>query len=275
MSYRKYALSLTSLAACILAALLITAVPVTTAQQDSEERNREAFLAIVNEAFNQGDVNVLRRLFAPEFSNHSPFGDNNRDGAIATIEALRAAMPDLVLTPLVVIAEGEYVAGDVLFEGTFENPLHLAQMVVQPTGEPVRYSMQSIHRFNQDGQSVEEWLTWDNLSFLSQLGALPNPQAQTTDPESVIRQFYELYNAGDSEAQNALWADDATLTLINGTELQGRDQISAFSPGHDQIVVRNLEVAGAVLRWTSVTGGGAYDLEAVVSDGKIQSMHFR
>jgi len=266
--------SLSPLIACILAALVISVIPVT-AQQDSQERNREAFLSVMTETFNQGDMSILSMVFAPDFVNHSPFGDNDRDGAIATIEALRAAMPDLVLTPRVVIAEDDYVAGEILFEGTFEHPLQTPQMEIPPTGQPVRYTMQSIHHFNEAGQSVEEWLTWDNLSVLSQLGALPDPQAQADDPEAVIRQFYDLYDAGDFEAQNALWADDATLKLIDGTELQGRDQISAFSPGHAQIVVRNLEVTGTILRWTSITGGTAFRLEAVVRDGKIQSMQFR
>jgi hypothetical protein len=72
-----------------------------------------------------------------------------------------------------------------------------------------------------------------------------------------------------------LWADDATLTLIDGTRLEGREQITSYSPGHSQIVISDLEVDGQTVRWTSTTGGHDYLLEAVVENGRIKSMHFR
>lgn len=263
----------------LLAVLLIIPFSPAFAQQSRQERNREAFLRIVNEAFNAGNVDVLSEIFAPEYVNHSPFGEGNRDSSMATVAAYRAAMPDLVLTPQVVIAEGDFIASVTLFEGTFANPLPLPTGTLPPSGQPVRFVMQIVHHFNQNGQSVEEWLTFDNLSLLTQLGALPaddgQPSGQSVAPELVIRRFYDYFRAGNRAAQEALWADDATLALPNGTLLEGREQVITFRPNHTQIVISDLEVDGNTVRWTSTADGDQFLLEAVVENGKITSMRFR
>lgn len=263
----------------LLAVLLIIPFSPAFAQQSRQERNREAFLRIVNEAFNAGNVDVLSEIFAPEYVNHSPFGEGNRDSSMATVAAYRAAMPDLVLTPQIVIAEGDFIASVTLFEGTFANPLPLPTGTLPPSGQPVRFVMQIVHHFNQNGQSVEEWLTFDNLSLLTQLGALPaddgQPSGQSVAPELVIRRFYDYFRAGNRAAQEALWADDATLALPNGTLLEGREQVITFRPNHTQIVISDLEVDGNTVRWTSTADGDQFLLEAVVENGKITSMRFR
>lgn len=259
-------------------ASLAVAVPLS-AQEDQEGRNRAAFLRIIEEAFNQGEMSVLSEVFAPDFLNHSPNGDANREASIGTIAAFRAAMPDLTMTPVVVLAEGDLVAGHFLFEGTFVNPFQTPNGAIPPTGAPVRYSIQTIHRFNEDGQSVEEWIMWDNMSLFMQLGVMLGASEEvgvTDDAETVIRRFYQLNNAEDTEGQNALWADDATLTLPDGTVLEGREEVTSFSPGHTQITISEVEVDGNTVRWTSTTEtGDVFLLEAVVEDGQIQAMSFR
>jgi predicted ester cyclase len=259
---------------------LLAATGSTFAQQSSpsqtvQERNRQAFLDIVNEGFNKGNTGPVMEILAPDFVNHSPNGEGNRGGTLGTIMAFRQAMPDLVLTVDLVIAEGDLVAGHVTMQGTFERPFMTPSGELPPTGKPFYITMQSIHRFNEQGQSVEEWLSWDNLSMLTQLGALPSTQGQAADPESVIRQFYIFYNEGNTFAQNQLWAEDAVLKLADGTVYQGKADISTFAPAHGQIEIIDLSVEDSIVRWTSVTGGGNFSLEAVVEEGQIQSMTFR
>jgi len=262
----------------LLVVVLVFPFSSAFAQQPNRERNREVFFRLVDEV-NAGNIDVLSDIFAPEFVSHSPYGEGNRDSWIATIAAYRAAMPDLVLTPQPVIAEGDFVVSVILFEGTFANPLSMPDGTIPPSDQMVRFVMQSIHRFNHDGQSVEEWLTWDNLSLMTQLGALPSgdgqPSAQSVAPELVIRRFYDFFRAGNRTAQEALWADDATLTLPNGTLLEGREQVITFRPDHTQIVISDLEVNGNTVRWMSTADGDDFLLEAVVENGKITSMRFR
>lgn len=262
----------------MLFVLLIFPFSLVIAQQPVQERNREVFFRLVDEV-NAGNIDGLSDIFAPEFVSHSPYGEGNRDSWIATIAAYRAAMPDLALTPQPVIAEGDFVASAILFEGTFANALTMPNSSLPPSGQAVHFKMVSIHRFNANGQSVEEWLAWDNLSLQTQLGALPSddaqPDAQYVAPELVIRRFYDFFRAGDRDAQEALWADAATLTLPNGTLLEGREQVISFRPDHTQIVISDLEADGNTVRWTSTADGDEFMLEAVVENGKITSMRFR
>jgi hypothetical protein len=115
-------------------------------------------------------------------------------------------------------------------------------------------------------------------SLMAQLSALPDANAGVSsgqsDPEAVIRRFYEFANAGDTEAQNVLWADDATLTFPDGTVLQGKDEVITFAPGHVRIDISDLRVDGNIVRWISTVEGSAYHLEAEVVNGRIQRMAF-
>lgn len=262
----------------LLAVVAMIAVPVA-AQEDLEVSNRESFLRIADEAFNQGNVRpVLMEVMAEDFVSHSPNGDGNRESAILTIEAYRMAMPDLRLTTELVIAENDLVMGRVLFEGTFENPMVVpVGEPIPPTGQPVRFVLNTIYRFNASGQAIEEWLLWDNLNLLTQLGVIAPmgapPVNEATDPESVIQLFYEFYNAGMTEEQQALWALDPTLTLPSGTVLDTHEEVINFSPGHGQIVISDIVVDGSTVRWIStVESGETFQLEADVIDGRIQAM---
>ena len=132
--------------------------------------------------------------------------------------------------------------------------------------------------------NTRRWYRYLQLLFTTALlfilsYAFVSAQGQTgsadqTDPEAVIRSFYEFANAGDTESQNALWADDATLTFVDGTVLEGKNEVLTFSPGHVRIVISILEVDGSTVRWTSRVAGVTYYLEAEVVDRKIQHMRF-
>ncbi|MBE2182665.1 MAG: ester cyclase [Anaerolineae bacterium] len=246
------------------------------AQQSPEEINRDVYLRIVREGFEGGNPEVLRELYASGFAAHTPNGEGNLEASIATISGIVAAMPDVTMTEELLIASGDYVFGRFIFEGTFTNPLMTPTGEIPPTGQTVRYVIESTHRFNEDHLSVEEWLLWDNLSLLTQLGVLPAPggEMQTAeDPESIIRLFYQFNNAHDTESQNALWAEEASLTLPDGSVFQGKTEVLSFNPGHSQIEISDVVVNGNTVQWVSNTGGGAsYHLEAVVEDGLIQAM---
>ncbi len=142
----------------LLVVVLVFPFSSAFAQQPNRERNREVFFRLVDEV-NAGNIDVLSDIFAPEFVSHSPYGEGNRDSWIATIAAYRAAMPDLVLTPQPVIAEGDFVVSVILFEGTFANPLSMptARFLLD---QLVLFEKQSIHASIMM-TNLEEWLTWD------------------------------------------------------------------------------------------------------------------
>lgn len=144
-------------------------------EQTSEEINLEVFRTVFREGFEEGNPEIFRELFAPEFIAHTPDSENTLEIAIATVSSIVTAMPDVTLTEEVVFASGNYVFGRLLFEATFTNPLVTPAGEIPPTGQPVRYIIDSVHRYNEDNLLVEEWLLWDNLSLYTQLGLLPAP----------------------------------------------------------------------------------------------------
>lgn len=157
--------------------LLLTALlypRLTAAQDDMGQAHKDAMMRIVNEAFNQGNVDVLDEVLAPDYVSHNP------DGSTAGIEefkadilAWRAALPDLVATADPVLVEGDWIALRFVMTGTFTNELVNPGMeAIPPTGQPFTFTANIISRFNEDGLIVEEWDEYDSLTIFGQLGYL-------------------------------------------------------------------------------------------------------
>ena len=54
-----------------------------------------------------------------------------------------------------------------IFENPFESPLI---GTVQPNGRRVTLELMNFFRYNSDGRLMEEWVQYDNVNFLRQLG---------------------------------------------------------------------------------------------------------
>jgi predicted ester cyclase len=68
-----------------------------------------------------------------------------------------------------VIAEGDQAVSRYTIRGTHQGE---TEDFGPPTGKQVELKGITIHRF-EDGQIVEEWEAYDNLSMLKQLGLAP------------------------------------------------------------------------------------------------------
>ena len=90
----------------------------------------------------------------------------------AESERFCAAFPDnKVKHPYdVLFGEGEFTAFVTTFSGTFTGPLELPDgSVIDPTGKSFEVMFSTIARW-VDGRIVEEYLKFDNGSFLQQIG---------------------------------------------------------------------------------------------------------
>jgi len=68
-------------------------------------------------------------------------------------------------------ADGGWTAVAGYIEGTFSQPMVLADgTVIPPTGKSYRVPMATLGRWNEQGQMVEEFLYWDNATFMKQIG---------------------------------------------------------------------------------------------------------
>jgi steroid delta-isomerase-like uncharacterized protein len=133
---------------------------------------------VIEEAFNQGKLDVLDEICADRFVDHDPLmGDQDKEGVKRSIAQYREAFPDLTLTIEDIMACDDKVVMRWVGEGTFENEF----MGLEPThekGEPVRGI--GIDRLDDDGKIAEAWGQWDTLTLLRNVGAIPNEAAAPT-----------------------------------------------------------------------------------------------
>ncbi len=68
------------------------------------------------------------------------------------------------------IASGNWTAVTGTFEGTFSQPMPIGNgKTIAPTGKTFKLSMVTIGRW-KNGTMAEEWLFWDNQTFMKQIG---------------------------------------------------------------------------------------------------------
>ena len=82
-----------------------------------------------------------------------------------------AFAPDTKITSHPVkFGSGDWTAVIGEMEGTFSKPMDLGNgKVIQPTGKKFKLSMSTIGHW-KDGKMIEEYLHWDNQSFMKQIG---------------------------------------------------------------------------------------------------------
>ncbi len=140
---------------------------MTTAQDMMEIQTRWA-----EEVINQGRLEVLDEILAPNIVDHDPAPDQGPgpEGFKSFFSAMRTAFPDIHVTGETMVAEGDKLAVAYRMEGTHEGEL----MGLAPTGRKVSIRGLQIARF-VDGKAVERWGSSDQLGMLQQLGAIDMP----------------------------------------------------------------------------------------------------
>jgi steroid delta-isomerase-like uncharacterized protein len=130
------------------------------------------------EIMNTRQLDALDEVVAPTFVRHCQATPNLEVRSLEEFkDFLRqdvAVFPDNTQTFTHVIAEGDMVATWATYEGT-----QLGQMgAFPPSGKRVRFDFAAILRV-ADGKLAEEWVTWDNMTILAQLGYLPADPTKT------------------------------------------------------------------------------------------------
>lgn len=143
-----------------------------------DEGAKQMFVAenrkIVNRAFNellgQGDLAVAEELYAPDFTDNGEGG--GPEYMKQTASMYRTAFPDLTFH-----VEDQFGSGDkVVSRWRAEGAHRGAFMGVPASGAEVTMYGISIHTL-QDGQIVAHWGQVNMLSFMQQIGAVPEPDA--------------------------------------------------------------------------------------------------
>ena len=138
------------------------------------DENKAIALRVIEEVWNNGRLDVVDEVFAPDYEEHNPRPGQERgiDGYKSGVSMLRAAFPDLRLAVLDVVAEGDLVALRYALRGTQDGEL----MGWPGSGRQVASHGMVFARF-EDGKIVERSGVQDMLTLLAQIGAYPAPAA--------------------------------------------------------------------------------------------------
>jgi steroid delta-isomerase-like uncharacterized protein len=133
--------------------------------------NIDASRRVIEEAFGQGNLEILDELCADDFVDHDPIdGDRGLDGVKESIKGYRDAFPDLGFTIDDIFAAGDKVVVRWTAQGTFENEF-MGQQPTHEKGDPVNGI--GIDRFDENGKIAEVWGQWDVLTLMRQIGMFP------------------------------------------------------------------------------------------------------
>jgi steroid delta-isomerase-like uncharacterized protein len=136
----------------------------------STEQNKALMRRFYEEVFNKKNLAGVDAFVDPQIIEH-----NLPPGLSAGIEGTRqfigmylAAFPDLHLTTEDLIAEGDKVTARLIYRGT-----HRGELIgIPPTGKQVTVTGIQIVRV-ADGKIAENWVEFDALGILQQLGVIP------------------------------------------------------------------------------------------------------
>lgn len=142
------------------------------AQPEAIEAIKAQTTAIYERAWNEGRIDDLDAICAPNYLRHEP----PQPGLVGLaalkqhILAMRTAFPDLTLHLYETINEGTTFAGRWIFQGTHTGPM--PGLDRPPTGKRVEITgLFFVHTSND--KAVEEWIYGDTMGMFQQLGLLP------------------------------------------------------------------------------------------------------
>jgi steroid delta-isomerase-like uncharacterized protein len=135
----------------------------------SAEENKEIVRRLVEEVYNEDDLNVVDELVAPDIFNHAAVREHQHgvEGFKHVMEWVREFSSDVHYGIDDIIAEGDKVAVRMTQSGTHTGTVR----GIPPTGK--RFSVDYVHWFRlADGKVAEMWAVRDDLNRMEQLGLL-------------------------------------------------------------------------------------------------------
>lgn len=123
--------------------------------------------------FNSHDLNGWDALCASDYINHDaglPTPDADLSTLKQTIGGLIAAFPDMTATEEDLVAMGDKIAVRMTLSGTHQGEF----MGVAGTGKHMAFGGVWLAHFSE-GKYKEQWVYFDALGLLQQMGAIPAP----------------------------------------------------------------------------------------------------
>ncbi len=138
-----------------------------------------------DEAFNAQDAEGRMAVEAPDIEAVLPGGLSLRgsDQLLQVVRAFWEALPDARI-----VNENRFVAGDAvvsegILTGTHTGTFRAPPGDVPPSGKLVSLRFASVKQI-RDGRVAQEHLYFDQLEFLQQIGAVPEPGGRPSPPSA-------------------------------------------------------------------------------------------
>jgi hypothetical protein len=144
-----------------------------TDDKSTVDKNLETFDTLDYVVFSNQEWTRLHESHSSDIKVHWPDG-HQADGIEKHIEDLKALFvyaPDTsIKVHPVKIGSGEFTSVIGVMTGTFTKPMPTGDgNFIQPTGKKFSINMCTVGRW-KDGVMVEEWLFWDNATYMKQIG---------------------------------------------------------------------------------------------------------
>ncbi len=136
------------------------------------EENEALVRRYFEEIWDKGNLDLIDELFTTNFVRHGPTATEGEvrglEGFKGVVSMYRTAFPDLRVPIEDLIAEGDRVVSRWTARGTHQGEL----MGIAPTGNQASVSGIIVDRIS-GGRIEEEWVEYDTLHLMQQLGAVP------------------------------------------------------------------------------------------------------
>ena len=143
----------------------------------SAEENKERMRRVLEEAFGQGKVEIIDEVLHSDFVCYDPNSESGEirgaDTIKGEIEYFRNAVPDLTYSVEDQVAEGDKVVTRFTSRGTHQGE---SEDFGPPTGNRIEVTGITIEQFSEEGKIVEDWINFDALGLMQQIGLVPEQQ---------------------------------------------------------------------------------------------------
>jgi steroid delta-isomerase-like uncharacterized protein len=150
------------------------------------EENKALVRRSFEEVFNEGNLDAVEEIFAPDYVLHDPTSPEEirgTEGISQYVSMYRTAFLDLQQTIEEQIAEGEKVATRLTGRGTHQGEL----MGISPTSNRIEAPGIVINRIS-GGKIAEGWANYDAMGMMQQIGAIPPPGQEEARPAEGERE---------------------------------------------------------------------------------------
>ncbi len=142
--------------------------------RDLSEQQKQKLLATARgfyDFWNSGNPELLSRVVSPNFTDRDlpPGRPQGPKGPLFAIQQFKKAVPDLRCEVMQQIVVGGRVVSHLRFTGHFKGEFGK----LQGKGQTVDFIATDILRIDDRGLITDNWHLEDNLTFLKQIGAVP------------------------------------------------------------------------------------------------------